>query len=377
MNNSSLFKSLGKIGVFALWGVAIATLYYKTGLHSESLTNAWQIYTGAFGVYVIYKGLSVLTGKYENTIGLPMVFAWFLAILFTLCLIFLGGAGIILFSKIIGYLFLPLGILYILGNFGLFVFSKLDSTFSNRSTGYQFVLPMAFGFSAFLFILSILVSTGVFTLWSVFGTLFLLGAISYAQFPVSAKAIWNLRFTLGKEATSSYTLLSEGFFIILAILLSANFIHIVRPMPIGWDDLGVYMNFPRMLAENAGLSNVGIIAGQTFTAIGFLFRSAPQAFFLNQVGGILSTLFIIAGIGSLLHISFGSNSDKNRLFAPLPLIAATMFMAMPMVVFEQAKDMKLDPMLFSISIASLIGIYELLSKKDIRGKNLYFTVAAI
>jgi hypothetical protein len=34
----------------------------------------------------------------------------------------------------------------------------------------------------------------------------------------------------------------------LTFLLSVNLINIVRPMPIGWDDLGVYMNFPQMMA---------------------------------------------------------------------------------------------------------------------------------
>lgn len=42
----------------------------------------------------------------------------------------------------------------------------------------------------------------------------------------------------------------------------------------------------------------------------------------------------------------------------LPLLAATMFYAMPMVIFQQAKDMKLDPGLFFVSV---IGIYGMIS----------------
>lgn len=42
---------------------------------------------------------------------------------------------------------------------------------------------------------------------------------------------------------------SEWLFIILTFLIGVNFINVVRPMPIGWDDLGVYMNYPRIMAE--------------------------------------------------------------------------------------------------------------------------------
>lgn len=42
---------------------------------------------------------------------------------------------------------------------------------------------------------------------------------------------------------------SEILFLVLTFLIAANFVNAVRPMPIGWDDLGVYMNYPRIMAE--------------------------------------------------------------------------------------------------------------------------------
>jgi hypothetical protein len=45
-------------------------------------------------------------------------------------------------------------------------------------------------------------------------------------------------------------LTTEFLFILASIVLSINLINIVRPMPIGWDDLGVYMNFPRQMAHS-------------------------------------------------------------------------------------------------------------------------------
>lgn len=96
-----------------------------------------------------------------------------------------------------------------------------------------------------------------------------------------------------------------------------------------------------------------MVAWQILTGIGFMFHSAPQAFFMNQIGGILSIIVLIVAFKSLIK---GNKTSKetSESFINLPLLGATMFYAMPMVIFQQAKDMKLDPGLFFVSI---IGIY--------------------
>lgn len=102
-----------------------------------------------------------------------------------------------------------------------------------------------------------------------------------------------------------------------------------------------------------------MVAWQVLTGIGFMFHSAPQAFFLNQIGGILSLVVLVVVFGSLLKgnkisptpLSKEGNSES---FLNLPLLGATAFYAMPMVIFQQAKDMKLDPGLFFVSV---IGVY--------------------
>ena len=43
-------------------------------------------------------------------------------------------------------------------------------------------------------------------------------------------------------------LTAEFAFIVVSFLISVALINAIRPMPIGWDDLGVYMNFPRIMA---------------------------------------------------------------------------------------------------------------------------------
>ena len=44
------------------------------------------------------------------------------------------------------------------------------------------------------------------------------------------------------------SIVGQLFVLALMIFFSSNVISILRPMPIGWDDLGVYMNYPRLIA---------------------------------------------------------------------------------------------------------------------------------
>jgi len=45
--------------------------------------------------------------------------------------------------------------------------------------------------------------------------------------------------------------------------------------------------------------------------------------------------------------------SKVKTFVNIPLLTGTIFISLPMVVFQQAKDMKIDPGLFFISIITL------------------------
>jgi hypothetical protein len=55
---------------------------------------------------------------------------------------------------------------------------------------------------------------------------------------------------------------------------------------------------------------------------------------------------------------FKSKSKKQ--FICIPLLLATIFISMPMFIFEQAKDMKLDPGLYFISISAVYIAFKLL-----------------
>lgn len=91
-------------------------------------------------------------------------------------------------------------------------------------------------------------------------------------------------------------------------------------------------------------------AWQLVTGIGYLMGRAAQAFMINQLGSIIIILSSVAGYRLLL---------SGRTYSlPYGLIAAAIFLAMPMIVFQQAKDMKLDPALLGLSMAALFALFE-------------------
>jgi len=70
------------------------------------------------------------------------------------------------------------------------------------------------------------------------------------------------------ERINPFLLSSEFLFIVLSSLIAVNFINVMRPFPIGWDDLGVYMNFPRLIASAGEIFPLGqMMSWQIFTGI--------------------------------------------------------------------------------------------------------------
>ena len=205
-----------------------------------------------------------------------------------------------------------------------------------------------------------------YNLWTVFGILTVFLVFWFKEIIEIFTGFYTKKFELDNhnlnwdfyEQVSLNLITTELLFIFITFIIWVNFINAVRPMPIGWDDLGVYMNYPKMFAANWQiLSWIWMMAWQSITGIWYMFNNATQAFFLNQIGWVMSVIVIILALTSLLK------SDKKT-FINLPFLAAAIFISMPMVIFEQAKDMKLDPGLFFVSVIWIYGVFYLFLKEQ-------------
>ena len=369
-----MFAYLVKLFGFAFFSIFILIEYYKVGFHNESGTGYGPYLTTLLLIYAIYKFFTLASRKDKVTFSPLSIILYFFLHLFILCFTYFsltGGAnaGFILFFKIFGYLLLPATLGLIVYSLGKKVIHQFIPAFEQEETAFRFLLSLGFGFVLFLTILTIVGSLGWYNIAAVSGILLVAGIYAYREIVQSLTSLWTYKIVFPNhkpngnffEQVNLPLLSTEILFMILTFLISVNFINIIRPMPIGWDDLGVYMNFPQIMANNGEIAHgVGMVAWQILTGIGFMFHSAPQAFFMNQIGGILSIVVLVVVFGSLLKIPHPNPLPKgegeSKSFLNLPLLGATMFYAMPMVIFQQAKDMKLDPGLFFISVIGIYGI---------------------
>jgi len=107
---------------------------------------------------------------------------------------------------------------------------------------------------------------------------------------------------------------------------------------------------------------------QLTTGSGFLWdQLAANAFYINQLGGILSMIIIT----SVLSIIF--KQKDRKLLISLPILLAGIYYIMPMTIFQQAKDMKLDPALMMVSV-SAFGILWYALRERFEKQGFYYLI---
>ncbi len=374
-----MLSYLIKLFVLFFFSLLIMFFYYIKFNHLENFD--WYFYYIPFLAiwYWIYKYFS-LKDFSEKVYFTPFkIFIYFLLHLYILSSLFFVFAeetsistaflssGFILFFKILYFSILPILLCIVFLSFWKKILSLILSDFSIKDDKYKFLFWMNIWFFSFLFLLAILGFLGFYNLISVFSILVIFLVFSYKEFLWTFSSIFSYKIEFDNhkllsknilDRLNSKLLTTEFLFIIITLVLSVNLISVFRPFPIWWDDLWAYMNFPKLMAASWSLSEFGsMMTWQTFTWIWYLFNSPTLAFYLNNVWWFLSVISITLIISLLFK-----NSKKT--FINLPLLASAIFISMPMVVFEQAKDMKIDPALFFVSISALYFIFDIYNKKQ-------------
>ncbi|MCP4524249.1 MAG: hypothetical protein GY828_08585 [Candidatus Gracilibacteria bacterium] len=358
---------LVKIGGLLLFSLFVIQQYYYQYNHVESFNGGYYTYIILIAIiYAIYKGIqsfedssdivSYSTGTILGFTGLHLL------LLSCMFFVYQGmdfSDGFNLFFKILGFLFLPIVFSLISISIGKKILSFING-FTEKNKTFQNIISLVFGFFLVLTTIIIIGMIGFYNVYSVVGVLLIFGGLSLDKNAKIINDFFSYKFTFSKSEGYGIKLLSTEFlFILSTLLISVNLISAFRPFPIGWDDLGAYMNYAQLLANSGEIFNVSsMFSWQAFTGIGYIFNSPTQAFFLNNVGGILSFILMIAIFSDLLQ------SKTKKFFINIPMLLATIFIAMPMFIFEQAKDMKLDPGLYFVSIAAVYGVLKLLLQDE-------------
>lgn len=137
---------------------------------------------------------------------------------------------------------------------------------------------------------------------------------------------------------------------LLFTYLALNFLSVIRPFPIGWDDLGVYLNKPRQLVSYGFLiPQMGSFQWEYITSLSFLLLgydstfAATFAMVINWGAGALAALSIFA---------FG------RAFLPRGAwLGAVLYYTLPLVGHFSFADMKIDNAVFAMSVLAFLSLF--------------------
>lgn len=377
--------------IFFLWAILIICLYYTQNtshlaLISGSSLASMIIYLLAMsGCFSAYKYFKIQKNPNENSWNFfDIVIGFFLQIILVAFLYsaeisasFSGANPIILVFHILSILIFPIFLVFLFRAIGASIFIK-NNFWKNLPLSFKAPTETAIGLVVVTFILFLGAYFGIFHKNFLIATCILLTIISFFGFKQIFSEIKNVKIS-EKISPLSFKIISAEFvFLALTFVMAVSLINALRPFPIGWDDLGVYMNFPRIMASNEAILNgAGMISWQLITAIGFAFDNPSLAFFINQIGGFLATITIIASLSLLLE----NKNSSTKQFLILPILLGAVYYLMPMTIFQQAKDMKLDPALMFVSVTAVMnlifGINYFLKNSPKKNYLLLFFIAGI
>ncbi|OIO53452.1 hypothetical protein AUJ46_05075 [Candidatus Peregrinibacteria bacterium CG1_02_54_53] len=154
----------------------------------------------------------------------------------------------------------------------------------------------------------------------------------------------------------------SGEVLLLWLLLSylaLNFLSIVRPFPIGWDDLGSYLNRPRLMVSYGHfIFSMAPFQWEYLTSLGFVLFGygstfgATASMSVNWTAGVLAVLTIT---GFARHF-IGRHAG---------ILSALLFYTLPLIGHFSFADMKIDNAIFTMGTLSMLSIFiALFSRTD-------------
>jgi hypothetical protein len=159
--------------------------------------------------------------------------------------------------------------------------------------------------------------------------------------------------TLWKKQWSYEGMVYTGALIIGWLLISylaLNFLNVVRPFPIGWDDLGKYVNMPRLMVSYGFLiPQMGSYQWEFITSLGFLLFGyesvfgATAAMMFNWTAGLIAVCSVYV---------FG----RLYLGPKHGLLAALLYYTLPLVGHFSYADMKVDNAVFALGAATMLAV---------------------
>ncbi|PIR52879.1 hypothetical protein COU76_03830 [Candidatus Peregrinibacteria bacterium CG10_big_fil_rev_8_21_14_0_10_49_10] len=144
----------------------------------------------------------------------------------------------------------------------------------------------------------------------------------------------------------------------LVSYLALNFLNVIRPFPIGWDDLGSYINRPRlMVSYGKFIFSMAPFMWEYLSSLGFLLfgygsvYGATASMLINWMAGLLAVFSVIAFGTVFLGRGRG-------------ILAAVFYYTLPLVGHFSFADMKIDNAVFMWGTLGMLALFLFLFPKE-------------
>lgn len=213
----------------------------------------------------------------------------------------------------------------------------------------DFLIKLATGFFVLALMLFLIASVGLLKAWAVFPILALMIVPGFKPLVQFSKA--NLLTKSRPFKVHMAALLSFG---ILILMIALNLVYTMRPFPIGFDDMNLYMNTPKLLSGYGSLTPGGDAYNWSLImSLGFvLYKSATVAILLSILPGILS-LFALYRIARNLNLPLGWS-----------ILSLLVFYTLPNIIWQSRNDAKVDLALLFIILCGVLLVTEFYASKE-------------
>ncbi|MCL5406970.1 MAG: hypothetical protein M1429_00495, partial [Patescibacteria group bacterium] len=211
----------------------------------------------------------------------------------------------------------------------------------------EFLLSFAFGVMTIIFLLFALALFKLLIFKYVLALLIIILIISFKQIYYWLKIFFKQKFII----KTNYLDPSVFLFLLILIFTANNFLELIRPLPIGFDDLTTYQNNSHVMAEEGKLlSGIMSYYWELFASLGsIIFKSVNVNLLISFLGSIFSLIaFYLVSKTYFLYRDFVE--EKARKSA---MLCAAIFYTLPMTVFQSSKDMKVDLISFFFALIAL------------------------
>ncbi len=212
------------------------------------------------------------------------------------------------------------------------------------------VLSLGIGAGAWIVTLWVLALAGIYTAFFGWVLLLLVPVVGFRHAKYWIEKFLSARWQIPGTWYGPGMLV--GWF--LLSYLALNYLNVIRPFPIGWDDLGSYLNRPRILVSyGTFVHSLSSFQWEYLTSLGFLL------FGFESIFGATVSLVInwFAGVVAILSILlFG----RVFLGQGRGTLAALLYYTLPLVGHFSFADMKIDNAVFAMGALATFCVFSAL-----------------